>query len=161
MNKPLFLLVASFPDSLIGFRGVLIDALLSRGVDVHVAIPGLEPSSDIYKKLDNKKVKIHSISLQRTGLNPIRDMGTMWGLFRLMRKIKPDYVLGYTIKPVLYGSIASWLASVPCRFALITGLGYTFTGSSTRKRGVLREVIQLLYRFALTRAHKVFFSKSR
>jgi len=129
MNKPLFLLVASFPDSLIGFRGVLIDALLSRGVDVHVAIPGLEPSSDIYKKLDNKKVKIHSIS--------------------------------FTIKPVLYGSIASWLASVPCRFALITGLGYTFTGSSTRKRGVLREVIQLLYRFALTRAHKVFFSKSR
>ncbi|BBI68843.1 hypothetical protein PKHYL_30340 [Psychrobacter sp. KH172YL61] len=46
-----------------------------------------------------------------------------------MTKVKPDYVLGYTIKPVIYGSLAAKLARVPHIFALITGLGYAFSGA--------------------------------
>lgn len=63
-------------------------------------------------------------------------------------------VLGYTIKPVIYGTLAGWLARVPRRYALVTGLGYAFTGS---RKGMLTGFIQRLYCLALARAHKVFF----
>ena len=43
-----------------------------------------------------------------------------------MKKIKPNYFLGYTHKPVIYGNLAAWMAGVNKQFALITGLGYTF-----------------------------------
>ncbi len=157
MNKPIFLLIASFPDSLIKFRGPLIDALLSGGLDVHVAVPGLKKESEIYKVLENRGVVIHNAPLQRTGVNPIEDFLTIVSLFRLLKSIKADYVLGYTAKPVIYGTLASWFAGVRHRFALITGLGYAFTGQSSQKRGFVRKLIQMLYRFSLARTEKVFF----
>jgi glycosyltransferase involved in cell wall biosynthesis len=73
-----------------------------------------------------------------------------------MRRIRPSHVLGYTIKPVLYGSLAAWLAGVPRRSALITGLGYAFQGQAN-ERGGLRVLVQWLYGLALRRTHKVFF----
>jgi len=51
--------------------------------------------------------------------------------------------------------IAAWLARAPRRFALITGLGYTFQGDG--QRGLLRSLVQKLYGLALRCAHKVFF----
>lgn len=152
-----FLLVASFPDSLIKFRGSLLRALLAKGLSVHVAVPDLSSTEAIIDELISMGIQVHETGLQRTGTNPLSDVRTVVELQRLMRKIKPDYVLGYTIKPVIYGSVAAWLAAVPNRFALITGLGYAFTGDATGKRGVLRQLIQRLYRFGLSRCHKVFF----
>jgi glycosyltransferase involved in cell wall biosynthesis len=71
-----------------------------------------------------------------------------------MRRIRPDVVLAYTIKPVIYGSLAAAVAGVPRRFALVTGLGYAFTGE---RGGLLTGLIRRLYRIALERVHKVFF----
>lgn len=157
MNKPVFLLIASFPDSLIKFRGPLMQSLLSAGCKVHVAVPGLDGDSDIAKHLRSMDVQIHAIPLQRTGMNPIKDLSALWALRKLVKNIKADFVLGYTIKPVIYGSLAAWLADVPNRFALITGLGYAFTGEATGMRKVLRVLIQQLYRFSLSRNRLVFF----
>ena len=59
--------------------------------------------------------------------------------------------LGYTIKPVIYGTIAAWLARVPRRLAMITGLGYVFTpsgASSSWSRTLLRTTVLTLYTFA-------------
>ncbi|MGB2059687.1 MAG: glycosyltransferase family 4 protein, partial [Alcanivorax sp.] len=78
-------------------------------------------------------------------------------LRKLVGEIRADYVLGYTIKPVIYGTLAAWLGGVRHRFALITGLGYAFTGEATGLRKVLRMLIQKLYRFSLSRNHLVFF----
>jgi glycosyltransferase involved in cell wall biosynthesis len=64
-------------------------------------------------------------------------------------------VLSYTIKPVIYGTLAAWLAGVPHRFALITGLGYAFQGCGQRSR--LQALVQRLYGLALARAQRVFF----
>ncbi|WP_062810831.1 glycosyltransferase family 4 protein [Alcanivorax sp. NBRC 102028] len=157
MTKPVFLLVASFPDSLIKFRGPLIEALLAAGCRVHVGVPGLDADSDIASRLSELGVEVHDIPLQRTGLNPLKDLSALLSLRRLMRRIGADYVLGYTIKPVIYGSLAAWVAGVRRRFALITGLGYAFTGEATGLRKVLRTLIQQLYRFSLSRNHLVFF----
>jgi len=152
-----FLLIASFPDSLIKFRGPLLRALLSQGLDVHVAAPDLSGAKSIRDELTALGVTLHQIGLKRTGTNPVADLGTVLELWTLMRRIRPDYVMGYTIKPVIYGSLAAWLAGIPNRFALVTGLGYAFTGEATGKRGLLRNMIQWLYRFGLSKTHKVFF----
>lgn len=153
-----FLLISSFADSLVKFRGPLIDALLARGLEVHVAAPGLlGSSSEVAAELNKKGVFLHSYSLQRTGINPFKDVAAFWELLLLMRDIQPDYVLGYTVKPVIYGSLAAWLSKVPHRFALITGLGYAFIGEQRGLRARLRSIIQSLYRFALTRTKLVFF----
>lgn len=157
MRHQSFLLIASFPDSLIQFRGPLIDALLGAGKDVHVAVPGLAPESLIAVALAKKGVRVHDVPLQRTGLNPVRDLRLLLSLFVLMLRLRPRFVLSYTIKPVVYGSIAAWLVGVKHRFALVTGLGYAFTGTASGKRALLRRLILRLYRFALKRTHRVFF----
>ncbi|WP_290522429.1 glycosyltransferase family 4 protein [Alcanivorax sp.] len=157
MTKPVFLLVASFPDSLIKFRGPLIEALIQAGCTVHVAVPGLEAESDIALRLMGLEVTVHDIPLERTGLNPVKDLSALLALRKLVGQIRADYVLGYTIKPVIYGTLAAWLGGVRHRFALITGLGYAFTGEATGLRKVLRLLIQKLYRFSLSRNRLVFF----
>lgn len=152
-----FLLIASYPDSLIKFRGPLLRALIAVGLEVHVAAPDLAETPDVCAELKALGITLHEIGLRRTGINPLGDLVTVVELWRLMRRIRADYVLGYTIKPVIYGSMAAWLANVPSRFALVTGLGYAFTGEASGKRGLLRKLIQRLYRFGLSKSCKVFF----
>ena len=112
MRRQSFLLIASFPDSLIQFRGPLIDALLEAGKDVHVAVPGLAPESVIALALAKKGVRVHDVPLQRTGLNPVRDIRLLLSLVALILRLRPQFVLSYTIKPVVYGSIAAWWSEV-------------------------------------------------
>jgi glycosyltransferase involved in cell wall biosynthesis len=127
------------------------------GFEVHVAAPALNSHSDIERKLKGLDVVVHDIPLQRTGVNPARDLHSLLALRNLMRRIGADYVMGYTVKPVIYGSLAAWLAGVNNRFALITGLGYAFTGETAGLRNLLRILIQKLYRFSLSRNRLVFF----
>ena len=152
-----FLLVAGFADSLIVFRKPLIEALLSKGLTVHVAAPELTANAEVMAELNKLGVVAHDIPMQRTGMNPITDLGAVLALWQLMRRIKPQYVLGYTIKPVIYGTLAAWLALVPKRFALITGLGFAFMGEEDGQRSKVRALVQGLYRTALKRNHTVFF----
>lgn len=153
-----FLLIAGYPDSLLNFRGPLLDALLARGLAVHVAAPDLPLGSPLRQQLEARCLQVHDVPLRRSGMNPLADFATLVQLWRLMRRIRPDHVLGYTIKPVIYGSLAARLARVPRRFALITGLGYAFTGQQAGGlRGRLRALIQRLYSLALVSTHKVFF----
>ena len=86
----------------------------------------------------------------------MKDLLHICGMLKLFKFIKPDIILSYTIKPVIYGSIAARLASTPSTNALITGLGYTFMNSSLRQRS-LNFFIRGLYRFALHRTKTVFF----
>lgn len=151
------LLVASLAESLINFRGPLIAALQEKGLKVHVTAPNLPESAPTRITLEAWGVVVHHVSISRAGINPWSDLGTLWALWRLMLRVKPDVVLGYTIKPVIYGSLAAWLAGVPRRFALITGLGYAFTGKATGLRAWIKGAAQTLYKQSLARVDKVFF----
>jgi len=152
-----FLLIAGYPDSLLNFRGPLLDALKTAGLEVHVAAPDLKDGS-IKHALESKGIIVHDILLQRTGLNPVSDAVSFFQLWRLMRSIRPDYVLGYTIKPVIYGSLAAWVARVSQRYALITGLGHAFVDAGQGgAHKFIRVLAQYLYSSALKRTHKVFF----
>ncbi len=102
-------------------------------------------------------IRCCDVALERTGLNPLGDAAGLWSLVRLMRRERPRAVLCYTIKPVIWGTVAAWLSATPKRYALITGLGYAFTDGASLKRRLVRWVSTTLYAFALRRATKVFF----
>ena len=130
-------------------------ALQARGLQVHVAAPDLPQGDPVRQQLQALGVVVHQVPLRRTGTNPVADLQTLWSLWRLMRRVRPGHVLGYTVKPVIYGSLAAWLAGVPRRFALVTGLGYAFQQQG--QGGALQALVQRLYALALARVHAVFF----
>lgn len=150
-----FILVAGYADSLLRFRGHLMAAIQACGIEVHVAAPGLVPGASVRLQLEQQGVVAHDMPLGRTGLNPLADLRSLLFLFGLMRRVRPHFIMGYTIKPVIYGTLAATMAGVPRRFALITGLGHAF--QEKREGGWLRALVQQLYALALRGAHKVFF----
>lgn len=154
-----FLLIASYPASILKFRGALIKALQDKGFEIHIAAPEFEIFPEEYESLAALDYVVHPIPMQRTGTNPLNDAKTLSALYLLMKKIKPSHVTGYTIKPVIYGSLAAKLARVPHRFALITGLGYAFQGAEEQdyKKSTLQKIMHKLYSVALATTHKVFF----
>ena len=156
MTVKIFVLASDAP-SLVNFRGPLLTALMAAGHSVSVAAPMLLPESPTARTLKKMNVSSYDFSLSRTGMNPVADFVMAVSLFRLMRKIRPDVVLSYTIKPVIWGTLAAWIARVPKRYALITGLGYAFTGKATGKRLIIQRIARWLYKCALARATKVFF----
>lgn len=147
--------IASFPESILPFRGALISAIQEQGFEVHVIAPFMSHIS--LNLLQEQGIVVHQIALDRTGLNPIGDIRTLWELFTTIRKIKPDYSIAYTIKPVIYGSLASRFAGVKNSFSLITGLGYAFTGEAKGKRKLIQKILQFFYRIALKNNEIVFF----
>lgn len=155
-----FLVIAGYADSLINFRGPLLDALLARGLSVSVAAPGLPAGSAVRANLEKKGITVYEIPLQRVGTNPFADVMTFISLCKLIVHVNPDAVLAYTVKPVIYGLLAARLMRVRRRFALITGLGYAFQKANNPERGergLLQSLVQRLYSFALRPATRVFF----
>ncbi len=153
-----FLIFSSYLPSILNFRGDLIASIADRGYEIHILAPDLEQFSEDHDKLMDLSYHVHSVPMQRVGTNPVADIETLIAVFRLLRKIKPTYMLSYTIKPVIYGTLAASLARVPNRYALITGLGYAFQEvEETIHRSFLKKIIQELYQQALSKASKVFF----
>ena len=155
-----FLFVASFGPSLLGFRLPLIIALQRAGLQVHAAAPDLPAGDAVRTELEERGVIVHDLPLRRTGTNPLADAYGLLAMWRLMRRVRPDYVFGYTIKPVIYGSVAAWMARVPRRFAMIEGLGFVFTstdGAQSRKRRLLKRLVLGLYKIGASCAERVIF----
>ena len=152
-----FLMISSFLPSVLNFRGKLLEAISAQGYDIHIMAPELSAFSEEHQKLVALGYTVHEIPMQRTGTNPFSDLKLLKNLYLQIRQIKPDYVLSYTIKPVIYGTLASWLAQVPHRFALITGLGYAFQNVESGKRSFFQKMVHWLYAQALKCSEKVFF----
>lgn len=151
------LVLASWPESLVRFRGRLLASLVGRGLRVHVAAPGLSDDTTTLSRLQAMKCTCHDVLMARTGMNPLTDLLSLFSLIRLIHKEKPAYFLGYTIKPVIYGLLAARFAGVPRRTALITGLGSAFNASANGRQGLLQRVVKGLYRVALAGATRVVF----
>lgn len=150
-----FLLLASDMTYLVRFRGALINAIQTKGLIVHVALPIAANDLAYLHNLEAQGVTVHNIPLKRTGTNPIADLRSLLALLSLIRHLRPDFVLSYSIKPVVYGLVIAWLAGVPKRFALITGLGYVF--QEDKPPNLLLTLVEKMYTIALAHVHKVFF----
>lgn len=146
--------LGSLPESLINFRGPLLAEMVAAGHEVHAMAP--TAGRDVVSALAGLGVRYHDVPMRRAGISPIHDLGTLISLHRRLRTIRPEYLLSYTIKPVIYGSIAAYLAGVPNVYSMITGLGYSFSDSDVRSR-LVGWIARALYRRALSGNSRVFF----
>ncbi len=146
------LFVAANARSLIANRGDLIREIQARGHQVHALIP----EYDFLPEVEELGISWELIQLSRTGIDPLRDIRTYRQLKQKIQAFAPDVTFGYAIKPVIYGSLAARAGNVSMRAAMITGMGYLFTGNSL-KQCILRAVAARLYRIGLGAAHIVFF----
>ncbi|MFL1524439.1 glycosyltransferase family 4 protein [Pseudomonas sp. O230] len=148
--------IAGLAESLIRFRGDLLDAMRANGHEVAAIAP--EDDESVRTRLAEKGIAYHVVPMSRAGLNPFADLRYLLQLSQCLRKIKPDVVLAYTIKPVVYGLPAARLAGVKRRYALITGLGYAFTDAKASfSRDLVKRIASGLYRFGLRFADGLFF----
>ena len=137
------LIVVNNPAFFLSHRLPLALAAMRAGFDVHVAtMAGPSVSRIVAHGLTH-----HAIPMSRSGKNPLRELGSLFALWRLFRRVRPDLVHVVTIKPVLYGSIAARLAGVPALVAAVSGLGYVFTRDGGRFDPV-RAAVLALYRLA-------------
>lgn len=157
MNKKRILVVSSNAFSLINFRGDFIKRLISDGYDVYTATDSY--TEDVISTLKSYGVKATlEYQLQRTGLNPLKDLKTISDLKLLIKENNIDLVFPYTVKPVVYSSIAANKCKVPV-ISLITGLGFAFTGL-TFKSKILQHVTEFLYKRSIRKNKVVIFQNN-
>lgn len=151
-------LISNDTYGLIYFRAPLIRALRSRGIQVLALAPNFDDASRAaMHALGAKPVDFH---LSPVSLNLFRDIWHTWQLTRILRQLKPDISLACFIKPVVFGSIASFWANVPRQIAMIEGLGFVFTPGPkgfTFQRYLFKRLVAWLYRVGLACADHVVF----
>ncbi|OHU90675.1 MULTISPECIES: glycosyltransferase family 4 protein [Pseudoalteromonas] len=151
------IVLGALPSSLVNFRGELLKSLVEAGHEVIGMASGATEQE--IEQLKLMKVRYVNYDVQRNGLNPISDFKTLWQLRAIFKREKPDIILAYTIKPVIWGGIAAKRLT-GCRFyALITGLGFAFQRGGL-KRNILVSLVVKLYRNALSKASGVIFQNS-
>ena len=159
-DAPKVLLLASCARSLVNFRGPLVRALVDAGCRVVGCGPEDDPldaGPEVARGLAALGVPYRRIPMARTGLNLLSDLRTLLAMVGVMRAERPDIVLAYTMKPVIYGGLAARLLRVPRQFAMITGLGYVFGDRPSLARRLVRALSCRLYRLALAGADAVIF----
>lgn len=151
------LILSSFAFSLINFRGRLIAAMVQAGHEVIACAPDGDP--EVERQLASMGVRYSRTRLERTGSNPLSDLRTLLGYVRIYHRERPDVVLAYTQKPIIYGGLAAKLFRKAHFYALMTGLGYVFSPAGD-DRPLLRSLVSRLYRMALARAKATFVFNS-
>lgn len=154
MDNKRILVIGSTIRSLVNFRGDLIKRLIAESYDVYTAAGDFD--TDTLKMLESYGVKaILTYNLQRTGLNPFNDLKTIFELKKLIRENNIDLIFPYTVKPVIYSSLAANMCSVPV-ISLITGLGFTFTGLSLKTKA-LQRLNEFLYKCSIRKNKVIVF----
>lgn len=129
------------------FRMNFIKTLQQQGHEVHTIAPVDSYTSNLVKA----GCIHHPVKMDSRGANPIKDSALIFELFMIYRKVRPDIVLHYTIKPNVYGTLAAALLRIPT-INNVCGLGTVFL-----KDNLVSMVAILLYRVSFRFAQKVFF----
>lgn len=136
---------------LYNFRLSLAKELRAQGHKVILlSAPG--PFQDL---LEESGFQWVSLPLSRQGTNPFHELWTLWKLIRLYNRLEPDIVHHFTIKPVLYGSIAAHVLRIRGIINSITGLGHLFIDPEPVTR-LLRRIASWLYRINLRGTEVIF-----
>jgi glycosyltransferase involved in cell wall biosynthesis len=142
------LLFANTDWYLYNYRLPLARALRARGDEVIL----LSPPGRYAELLEKEGFHWLPFPFERKGMNPFAELMTISRLAGVFRHEKPSLVHFFTIKPVLYGSIAARLSGVPRIVNAITGLGYVFADASS----FLRMIVKILYRLSLLNTSVIF-----
>ncbi|BDP31586.1 glycosyltransferase family 4 protein [Vibrio vulnificus] len=152
------IIVGTVATSIFCFRMPLIKMMLRSGHQVFAF--AIDYNDEQKAALSEMGVVPVDYFLSRSGLNPFSDIKMMYRLMSKFREINPDVVLSYFSKPVIYGTIAAYLAKVPKRVAMLEGLGFAFTnqpeGISLKAR-LIREIQIYLYRISFPLSTDIIF----
>lgn len=149
--------ISNGAKSLLNFRGPLLAEMVRRGHHVVAFAPDHDDASRT--ALSDLGCTTVDYQMSRAGANPVREVGVILELRRLLGQYQPDLCFSYFMKPVIYGTLAAWLARVPRRYAMIEGLGFAFTvcpGQNLHRR-LLEGVISSLIRVVGKRLDRLIF----
>ncbi len=150
IKKRKALIICNMDLVLYNFRKETALRLLEEDYEVYITFPYGERVEYFLEK----GFKYIETKVERRGINPLKDILLLLKYIRIMRKVKPDIVLTYTVKPNIYGGLAARINKVPY-IANITGLG-----SSMEKEGVMQNFVTLLYKIAFKKIKTVFFQNT-
>ena len=140
------LILTNFDVGLYQFRRELVEELLKEH-EVYISLP----DGELVRPMEQMGCVFLNTPMERRGLNPVKDLGLMKRYWQLLGQVRPDLVIGYTIKPNIYGGLVCRMRGIPVA-ANITGLGTAF-----QKEGLLKKLVVTLYKPALKKARVVFF----
>lgn len=140
------LILTNYDMGLYRFRRELI-AELCKENEVIAALP----DGEYIENLKELGLKYINFEFKRRGMNPFADFSQLLRYIKLIKNVKPDVVLTYTIKPNVYGGMACQRTKVPY-IANVTGLG-----TSIENGGILSKLSKKLYKMGLSGAKCVFF----
>jgi glycosyltransferase involved in cell wall biosynthesis len=143
---PRLLYVVNIPRFFVSHRLPLALGAYAAGYEVHVATSDDDPAN--IAKIHAENLAFHPLPLAQHGTNPLKELVTLRALYHLYRTLQPDIVHQVSIKPVLYGGIASRLSGIKGTVSAMSGLGYVFIGNDPKRR-VIRQLVQPMMRYAL------------
>ncbi len=145
--------VGGWAPSLVKFRGPLLAALRARGHHVLAMAGEQDPATTT--ELGRMGIQFAPLPLERAGTDPRRDARLLAALAWQLRAHRIESVLAYTIKPVVYASLAARLVGVPRRAAMLTGLGYAFGEPRGLRHRAVGQVARHLLALALASCQTV------
>ena len=147
MNNKKLALVANTAWSMFNFRHGLLSRLINDGYQLTI----IAPHDEFSNKLQEMGCAVIDLTMEAKGTNPLQDLKLIYNLYRIYQQIDPDFIIHYTIKPNIYGSLAAKLAGI-ASLAITTGLGYTFVNDN-----VVAKVARGLYKLAFRFPKEVWF----
>ena len=132
------------------FRGELIAELVKRGYDVWTCFPN-SPFGKGEKAAKEYGCHFIGNKIDRRGTNPFKDLIIIRDYYDIVKRIAPDVVLAYTVKPDVYGGIVCTVTKTPF-IPNITGLG-----KGLDEEGTVQKLVIELYKMATQNARCVFF----
>lgn len=129
---------------LYNFRLSLAKALQGLGYEVLL----ISPPGPFGMRLQSEGLRWQPLPMERQSLNPLRELRLLIFLWRLFRRERPALVHNFTIKSVVYGSLAAIFARVPVRVNAVAGMGYVFTNNALKAR-LLRPLVRALMKGVL------------
>jgi len=151
------LVISNYAPSLINFRGHLLKDFIRLNYNVITCAP--ENDREIVDKLKLIGAKYYCIPLERNRISPIKDFLYCLRLLSIIKTERPNLVLSYTIKPVIWGATVAYMLGVRHIYSIITGIGYSFYLDTTHQRfsGIF---VKILYKLALNFNSKILFQNT-
>lgn len=143
-------ILANADIGLYKFRKELVEKLCENN-DVYILLP----EGEFIESLKALGCRFIPLKFDRRGMNPIDDLKLIFKYLNLLKNIRPDLALTYTIKPNIYGGIACQLLKIPY-LVNITGLG-----TALENKGILRWISMNLYKAGLRKADCAFFQNQK
>lgn len=147
-GKKTIVLVGNTSWGMYNFRKNTVEEIAGKGFEVVI----MAPEDDHTAKLQSLPVTFIPLKHMRgSGTNPLTDLLLFFELRAHYRRIRPDIIFHYTVKPNIYGTLAAHFSNV-YNIAFTTGLGYAFMSHTP-----VTWLIKKLYRLSVRYADQVWF----